>query len=295
VDNNNGCPDRHGYRKGLIMEGGAMRGLFTCGVIDVLMENDIRFDGAAGISAGATFGCNYKSKQIGRPLRYNKKYGKDPRYCSVRSLIKTGDLYGADFCYRELPDTLDPFDRETFRTDPCEFYVGATDVKTGKCVYHRCTDGETNDMEWFRASASMPIVSRPVPVDGYILLDGGIADSVPYAYMESIGYNRNLIVLTQPDGYRKEKSGIIPVAKLLLRKYPAVVEAMAVRHEMYNRQMQEIKEREQSGTSFVIRPSESLGIKRTESDPEELERVYREGRSQAEKALPELRRFLSGT
>ena len=153
-------------KTGLIMEGGAMRGMFTCGVIDVLMENGARFDGAAGISAGAVFGCNFKSRQIGRAIRYNKKYCADPRFCSFRSLIKTGDMYGADFCYRELPDLLDPFDRETFRTDPMEFYVGATDVSTGKCVYHKCVDGGHTDIQWMRASASMPLVSRPVSVDG---------------------------------------------------------------------------------------------------------------------------------
>ena len=107
----------------LIMEGGAMRGMFTCGVLDVFLENGIRFDGAAGISAGAVFGCNFKSEQTGRAIRYNKKYCKDPRYCSIQSLIRTGDLYGADFCYREIPDVLDPFDRVAFRDNPLEFYL----------------------------------------------------------------------------------------------------------------------------------------------------------------------------
>ena len=168
----------------LIMEGGAMRGMFTCGVMDILMENSVTFDGAAGISAGAVFGCNFKSGQIGRPIRYNKKYCRDPRYCSIRSLIRTGDLYGADFCYRELPDVLDPFDRDTFARNPMAFYAGATDVKTGKCVFHLCTDGEQTDMLWFRASASMPMVSRPVRIGDHSYLDGGIADAVPYAYMQ---------------------------------------------------------------------------------------------------------------
>ena len=151
-------------RAALIMEGGAMRGMFTCGVIDVLMRHGITFDGAAGISAGAVFGCNFKSGQVGRPIRYNKKYCADPRYCSVRSLIRTGDLYGADFCYRELPDELDVFDRIAFRDNPLQFFVGATDVQTGKSVYHLCTDGGSEDMLWFRASASMPVVSRPVRI-----------------------------------------------------------------------------------------------------------------------------------
>ena len=146
------------------MEGGAMRGMFTCGVIDVFMEQEIIFDGAAGISAGATFGCNYKSRQIGRALRYNKKYSRDPRYCSIRSLLKTGDLYGAEFCYRELPNVLDPFDREAFSRNPMEFYVAATDVNTGKAVFHRCVDGGDTDIEWMRASASMPVASKPVTI-----------------------------------------------------------------------------------------------------------------------------------
>ena len=284
--------DERKTKTGLIMEGGAMRGLFTCGVIDVLMENNIRFDGAIGISAGAAFGCNIKSRQIGRPLRYNKKYCRDPRYCSIRSLLKTGDMYGADFCYRELPDILDPFDRKTFRDNPMEFYVGATDVKTGKCVYHKCTDGGAADIKWMRASASMPIVSKPVFIDGYLLLDGGISDSVPYEYMESMGYNRNLIVLTQPEGYRKSKSLALPLLKLMIRKYPAIAKAMAERYEMYNRQMDEISERERKGISFVIRPPKPLDIGRTEKNPGELERVYQEGRKEAKAVLDQLKHFL---
>ena len=287
---NPGCDDV--YKTGLIMEGGAMRGMFTCGVIDVFMENRIGFNGAAGISAGAVFGCNIKSKQIGRPIRYNKKYCNDPRYCSISSLIKTGDLYNSDFCYRELPYVLDPFDQKTFESDPTEFYVGATDVKTGRCIYHKCSDGGERDIKWMQASASMPFVSKPVSVDGYLLLDGGIADAVPYGYMESIGYNRNVIVLTQPKEYAKEKGTLIPLIKLLLRRYPAVAQAMAVRHEMYNRQIEEIKDRERKGISFVIRPPEALGIRRTERDPDELERVYQIGRKEAERVLPEVKRFL---
>ena len=189
----------------LLMEGGAMRGMFTCGVMDVLMENGIVFDGAAGISAGAVFGCNFKSRQIGRPIRYNKKYAGCWRYCSLRSLLQTGDLYGADFCYRVLPDTLDPFDRKAFRENPMAFWVGATDVETGKAVWHLCADGKKRDMEWLRASASMPFVSRPVPVDGMLLLDGGIAEAVPVSCMREHGYDRNVLILTQPKGYRKKR------------------------------------------------------------------------------------------
>ncbi|MBR3312328.1 MAG: patatin family protein [Solobacterium sp.] len=279
-------------KKGLIMEGGAMRGLFTCGVIDVLMENGIVFDGAAGISAGAVFGCNYKSHQIGRPLRYNTTYCRDPRYCSIRSLIKTGDLFGAEFCYRTLPEILDPFDTETFRNDPMEFYIGATDIRTGEPVFHRCTDGGRTDIEWMRASASMPVVSKIVSVDGLKLLDGGISCPVPFAYMESIGYDRNIIILTQPEGYRKKKSAALPLIRLMLRKYPAVIKAMANRHLVYNDQMDMIKNREKEGKALVIRPDAPLGIGRIEKDPAELERVYRLGRNAAAERLGEIRDYL---
>ncbi len=280
------------FKKGLVLEGGAMRGMFTCGVMDVFLENGIEFDGAAGISAGATFGCNYKSKQPGRALRYNKIYGRDPRYCSFRSLIKTGDLYGADFCYRELPTVLDPFDCKTFKNNPMEFFVGATDIRTGKCVYHKCTDGGETDLKWMRASASMPLVSKPVSIDGYLLLDGGITDSIPFEYLENQGYDRNVIVLTQPDGFVKKKSGISGLAKIFLHGYPEVAGAMERRHEMYNDQTSKIKKRELDGTSFVIRPPKALGIKRTENDPAELERVYNIGRKTAEGSLEDVKRFL---
>ncbi len=268
-----------------------MRGMFTCGVIDVLMENGIDFDAAAGISAGAVFGCNFKSRQIGRPFRYNQRFSRDPRYCSIRSLLKTGDLYGADFCYRLLPDVLDPFDREAFRDNPMKFYVGATDLNSGEAVFHLCTDGQQKDMAWMRASASMPLVSRPVRVDAYTLLDGGIVVAVPYAYMESLGYDRNLMVLTQPKGYVKEKSGAAALMRLRFPQYPKLAEAMAHRHERYNLQMSEIDSREAAGTALVIRPPEPLGIRRTEHDPKELERVYRIGRAEAQRRLPEIRRF----
>lgn len=273
----------------LIMEGGAMRGMFTCGVTDVFLENGITFDGAAGISAGAVFGCNFKSCQIGRPVRYNKRYCRDPRYCSLRSLIRTGDLYGADFCYRELPDVLDPFDRKAFRENPMAFYVGATDVETGECVFHRCTDGGEEDMRWFRASASMPAVSRPVQIDGRAYLDGGISDAVPYEYMRKQGYDRSVIILTQPRGYRKQPGN--PLLPLILRRMPKIREAMARRHEMYNRQMEELDQMESDENVLIIRPPEDLRIGHVEKKPEELERVYRIGRQEAEKRLPDVRRI----
>ena len=279
-------------KKGLILEGGAMRGMFTCGVLDVFMEEKIIFDGAVGISAGAVFGCNFKSKQIGRPIRYNKKYSKDPRYCSLQSLIKTGDLYGVDFCYHELPDVLDPLDRETFKRNPMDFYIGATNIETGECEFHKCVDGENEDISWMQASASMPLVSKPVAIDGNLYLDGGIANTVPFKFMEDLGFDKNVVILTQPKGYLKKKSSTYLILKGTMRKYPKLIDAMKNRHRMYNKQMVEINKREREGSLFVIRPPQSLGIGRTEKDPDELERVYQTGREAAKQILPELKEYL---
>ena len=282
----------HNYKTGLVLEGGAMRGLFSAGVMDIFMENGIRFDGIAGISAGAIFGCNFKSGQIGRAIRYNKRFSHDPRYCSLRSLIFTGDLYGVKFCYEKIPGELDVFDTETFAKDPAAFYVGATDTATGKPVYHLCTDGGRRDMKWIRASGSMPFVSRPVNISGRKLIDGGITDSVPFALMERLGYNRNVIILTRPDGYMKKEGGDSTLLRLALHRYPKVADAMLARGGMYNEQMRQIKKRETEGISLVIRPREDLGISRTERDPDELERVYRLGREVGEERLEAVKSFL---
>ena len=207
----------------LVMEGGALRGIFTAGVLDVFMENGIVLDGAIGISAGACFGINYKSGQIGRTIRYNKRFAGDKRYWSFENFIRTGDLFGAEFCYRIMPFELDIFDCDAFEKNPMEFYVGATDVVTGKAVYHKLTDCREKDLDWIRASASMPLVSNMVKVDGYKLLDGGIADSTPYRYMEKLGYDRSVIILTQTSTYRKKKNRLMPMIALKYRKYPGLV------------------------------------------------------------------------
>lgn len=280
-------------KTGLVLEGGAMRGLFSAGVIDVLMEKGIEFDGAVGVSAGACFGCNYKSRQPRRAIRYNLKYCRDPRYAGLRTLIKTGDMFGADFCYHELPDKLDIFDKEAYDSNPMEFHVVATDVLTGKPVYQCLKEVDYDCCEWFRASASMPLVSRIVEVGGYKLLDGGVSDSIPLEYFRSIGYTRNVVVLTQPADYRKEKNPMLPLIKLSLGKYPAIVEAMRVRHEMYNRQLEYVAQQEKSGTALVIRPPAKLEIHKVEHDPERIKAVYKLGRKEAHKRLAEIKRFLS--
>lgn len=281
-------------KTGLVMEGGAMKGIFTCGVIDVLMEHGVKFDGAIGVSAGACFGCNYKSNQPGRAIRYNKKYVNDKRYASVKSLITTGDFYGVDFCYRELPLELDVWDAEVFYNNPMEFYVVATDCKTGKPVYHLCKGDASEDLQWIRASASVPIVSRVVEIGDERLLDGGIADSVPLEYFQSIGYEKNLVITTKPVGYRKkpEKKWILFLEKLMLHKYPEFIKAHKSRYQRYNELMDFIDEQEKSSNTMVIRPPEELNIGGTGKSEENLERVYQLGRKEAERRIDEIIKFV---
>jgi len=265
-------------KTGLIMEGGAMRGMFTAGVIDVFMENNISFDGAIGVSAGATFGCNIKSRQIERSIRYNCNYCNDKRYGSFKSWFKTGDIFDVDFCYREIPFELDVFDTDTFVSNPMAFYVVATNVLSGGAEYHKCYDGLGKDLQWIRASASIPIMSRIVNVDGYKLLDGGIADSVPLKYFERIGYDRNVVILTQPDSYRKQKNKLTPVCKMMYRHFPKFVEAFENRHIRYNDTIDYIRQEEKAGNIFVIRPKEKFDLSSLEKNPEKLKAVYELGR-----------------
>lgn len=279
-------------KTGLVMEGGAMRGLFTAGVMDVMMEHGIEVDGAIGVSAGAVFGCNYKSKQIGRVIRYNKRFCRDKRYCSIRSLLRTGDLYGADFCYHVLPEQLDLFDTETFDQSPMEFHVVCTDMDTGKPVYHQCRDGSREEVEWMRASASMPLVSRPVQLEGRKLLDGGMSDSVPIRYFQSIGYERNIIILTQPADYVKKPQKSMPILRVVFRKNPEMLKTIANRYNVYNETLQYIREMEEQGKVCVIRPLQSLKIGSIERDPKEMDRVYQEGRKAALMKIEEIRQFV---
>jgi len=269
-----------------------MRGMFTAGVIDVMMEHGIEFDGAIGVSAGAAFGCNYKSKQIGRAIRYNTRFCQDKRYGGLRVLLKEGNFCSKQFCYEEVPLIHDVFDFDTYERNPMDFYVVATDVDTGKAEYHLLADRNDHGFEWIRASASMPLVSRMVEIDGKKYLDGALADSIPVQFFESIGYDRNVVILTQPHGFRKKRDSLYPLMKQYYRKYPKLVEAIATRHEVYNASLDHIAQQEKNGNLLVIRPLEKLPIGRTENDPDKLRRVYEIGRSVAEHRIEEIKAFL---
>ena len=280
-------------KTGLIMEGGAMRGMFTAGVLDVLMENGLVTDGAIGVSAGAVFGCNYKSHQIGRVIRYNTEYCNDKRYASFKNLVKTGNLYSEQFCYHEVPEKLDPFNEAAFAASPMDFFVVCTDVKTGEPIYHKCRKGNAEDVRWMEASASMPLAAKIVKIGHYGLLDGGVADSIPVRFFESIGYKRNLIILTQPKGYIKKKNKFLPAIRAKYFRYPAFVEAVADRHERYNETLSYISMLEQAGKDYVIRPPIPLEIGAMERDPAQLRRVYETGRAVAQIQVEKIRDFLN--
>ncbi len=276
---------------GLVLEGGGFRGLYTAGVLDVWMEHGITADGVVGVSAGAAFGYNFKSRQIGRVLRYNVNYACDPRYASLGTWLRTGDLYSRDFAYGEVPFVLDPVDSETFSSWPMRFTVVCTDINTGEAVYHDLECGDKPDVEWIRASASIPVLSRPVELDGRELLDGGVADSIPVDWMRAQGYAKIVVVLTQPAGYRKEPNRLMPLLRMRLRKYPHLVEQLARRHEHYNACLDKIAQLERAGEVFVIRPSVDVSVPAICKDTSRLEEIYAQGRADAEACLAELQAF----
>ena len=280
-------------KKGLVLEGGAMRGLFSAGVIDILMENNLLPDGVIGVSAGAAFGCNIKSKQPGRVIRYNKKLAHDWRYASFRSLLTTGDYFGGEYAYHYMPRHLDYFDVETFNNNPMEFWAVCTNVGTGKAVYKRLMEVDDNCLEYIRASASMPIAARIVTVEGKKLLDGGIADSIPLRFFQEQGYNRNLVVLTQPANYVKEPNKLMPLMRLWLRRHARIIRALEQRHIMYNNQLEYVRQEERKSNTLVLRPEAALTIGHLSHNPDDMQATYEHGRKVATKHLEEIKAFFS--
>ena len=278
-------------KKGLVLEGGAMRGLWTAGVTDVMMEHDIRPDGLIGVSAGAAFGCNYKSRQVGRAIRYNTRFARDKRYSGLWSLVTSGDYFNANFGYHVVPYEYDLFDTKAFEENPMQFIVVCTDVLTGQAVYHDMQHVSYEELEWLRASASMPLVSKVVEVEGHKLLDGGVSDSIPLSYFESIGYDRNVVILTQPLGYRKAPSKLMPLMRLSLRKYPQFIKAMSERYLMYNKQLEYVAQAEAEGRCLVIRPDEKIPIGHISHDAEQMRRVYEIGRQVGERYIEKIKEF----
>ena len=277
---------------GLLLEGGAMRGLYTAGVLDVFMKNNIKIDGIVGVSAGALFGMNYKSKQIGRVLRYNKKYAGNRNYMGFYSFLTTGNIMNEDFCFKRIVNELDPIDYETFKKTNVEFYAVVTNIETGKAEYIKLDDlKDRNNLEILRASGSMPFVSKPVIVNNKKYLDGGIADSIPIDKIMSMGFDRVIVVLTRPISYRKKKTNQT-FPKIYYRKYPKFAETINNRYKKYNEELEKISELEKEGKIFVIRPSKLVKIKRIEKDSNKLQEMYDLGKNDTLKVLDKLDKYI---
>ena len=277
---------------GLVLEGGGLRAMFTSGVLDVFMANGIKLDAAVGVSAGVLFGCNYKSNQPGRALRYNIRFNDNPEYMSWRSLLRTGNYVNEHFSYHLLPHEYDPMDFQTYRENPMKFYAVCTDIDEGRPVYHEIDDADGTGLRWMQASASMPVFARPVEIDGRHYLDGGITDSIPLKFIQAKGYRKNVVILTQPADYYKKKAHVGLAMKMFLKKYPKVAELMSIRHVMYNEQLDYIRSEQQKGDTFLICPDEKLNIGRLSLKEDKMRRVYEAGVEKAFSLLPQLKEFI---
>ena len=278
---------------GLVLEGGSLRGLYSAGVLDIMMDNDIIIDCIVGTSAGALFGPNYFSNQRGRAIRYNKRFCKDRRNISMLSFILTGNVVNKNFAYYKITKELDIFDNETFMKSGKELYVTATNIESGKCEYFKIND-VLEDMEKLRATSAIPIMTRPVKIDDKYYLDGGVSDSKPVKKCLELGCDKVIVVLTQPEGFIKKKISDkkVKTIKFVFRKYPKLIERMLNRHNDYNECINYINELEKEGKAFVIRPSEKLDIDLIERNPEKLEDIYQIGIKDMKKKIKNLKKYL---
>lgn len=277
---------------GLILEGGGMRGVYTAGVLDYFMEQGLFFSHNYGVSAGAVMLCSYLSKQHRRSIKVYTRFCGDKRYCSVLSLLFTGDLFGAKFCYHDIPERLLPFDFDTYDTFEGKAYAVVTNVKDGKPEYLPMKEMHTVGIESVRASASMPLVSRMVRINGEKYLDGGMSDSIPIRRSISDGNVKNVVIMTKEVGYRREPSSI---GWLLRLRYPfrrKLVDRMVNRHEEYNDTLDFIASEVEAGRAFLIQPKKKGNVSRVEKDPKKLKALYKEGYNDAKEIYPELMKFL---
>lgn len=275
----------------LVLEGGAMRGMYTAAVLDVLMDEGIKVDAIYATSAGVLFGVNYISGQRGRAIRYNKRFSRDKRYMGIHSLITSGNVINKDFAFYEVPFTLDVFDQEAYSRSATKMIATVTNVHTGGVEYIEVKN-VLEQMEVLRAASAMPFVSQMVELDGQLYLDGGLADSIPLKKCQEDGYERIIVVETRPAGYRKSKPNSL-FAKLFYSKYPNLVETTNNRYIGYNAILQEIDELDAKEEIVLVRPTKELNLGRIESDPNRLQEMYDLGISDAKALLPRIKKFLS--
>ena len=273
----------------LVLEGGALRGIYTAGVLDVLLENNIKVDAVVGVSAGALFGINYVSKQKGRCIRYNLENAHNKNYMGLYSLITTGNVMNEEFCFHKLVYETDPFDFDTFNKSKIKFYCVVTNIETGKAEYIEIKDIK-KDMEYLRASGSMPIVSKIVEINGNKYLDGGMSDSIPTFWAMKEGYDRIIVVETRVKEYRKKESSLLPY-KLKYKNYLKFLDTIEKRPKMYNK-VKKYDVREDKKSIFVIRPSRLVKIKRIEHNKKKIQEMYNLGVEDAKNSINELKQYL---
>ena len=279
------------YEAGLVLEGGGMRGLYTAGVLDFFIEKKLAFSSCYGVSAGACHLASYMSGQRGRAYRISVDYLDDKNYCSAYSLLKTGDLFNVDMCYNQIPNELDPFDYEAAEKYPGRGVVVVTDIKSGQAKYVELKNMR-RDLVAIRASASLPLVSRNVEINGKMYLDGGMSDSIPIRKSLRDGNLKNIVVLTRPDGYRKKPTSNMAIMRAKYKDYPGVVRDMENRHIVYNKSLDFVKREEKAGRAFVFRPENLIKIQRIEKDPKKLRVLYLQGYYDAATRYKEMKKFL---
>ena len=278
--------------KGLVLEGGGLRGIYTAGILDVFAERGIEFDGVAGVSAGAIHASSYLAHQPGRGIRLYLTYSPTGQFMGFRSWFKTGDFVNYQFAYLDMCDRIIPFDYDALEASKTAFYIVCTNVENGQPYYHRAHSIRGPEMQALRASASLPLLSRMVEYDNLRLLDGGTADSIPVKFLRELGYTKTVVVLTQVAGYRKQPQSM-GLFKLLYRQFPGYLEAMCTRHERYNATLELIESLEKSGDIFVFRPSRKVPIHRLERDPRRILEMYELGRSDGLNRLNDMVKWLS--
>lgn len=276
---------------GLVLEGGGMRGLYTAGVLEYFLEQDLYFPYNIGVSAGAAMAASYLSRQKGRNKKVNLGFIEDKRYISFSNYIKNREIFGMDFIFDEIPNRLVPFDMETFLNNPEEFIIVTTDCETGETVYYDKTNHGKDMVLLLRASSSLPFVAKSVEYQGRYLLDGGITDPIPIKKAVEDGYKKNVLIMTKPAGYFKKKPSRL--SRLFkYKEHPKINELLAVRYKRYNETLKYIEEQEKAGNLFVFRPSKTLPVGRMERKKERLEEMYKLGLKDAKDQFDKLKKFL---
>ena len=265
-----------------VLEGGGLRGVFTCGVLDCFMDKGIRFPFSVGVSAGACNGLSYMSGQRGRAKTSNIDLMDRHHYVGLKYLITQGCIMDFKLLFEDFPEKIIPYDYPAYFSNPDRFVMVTTNCLTGKAEYFEEKSSSRRVMDIVRASSSLPFVTKIRYVDGIPMLDGGIADSIPVEFAMSEGYEKLVVVLTRNKGYRK-KEGKMHLAKLAYRNFPNLQKALQQRNAVYNRTMDLIERLEEEGRITVIRPYRPVEVGRMDKDTKKLRALYDEGYEIAEK------------